>query len=68
VKLTLVVDGQSPGKRPLVEVHNPTAKTIASEIYSPPHTPLWGGLRTAVTLPPGQSAWFRIESRQLRKQ
>jgi hypothetical protein len=68
VKLTLVVDGQSPGSLPLVEVHNPTDGEIRTEITSPPHTPLFGGLRAPVRLAPGQSEFFRVDGRQLRPQ
>ena len=67
VKLTLIVDGQTPGKPPLLEVHNPTSRTIQTEIYAPPHTPLLAGLRAAATLPAGQSVWFRIEGGKLRQ-
>jgi hypothetical protein len=66
VKLTLVIDGQTPGKPPLVEVHNPTAVQLRAEIHSPPHTPLFGGLRAAVVLPAGDSLRFRIVGRELR--
>jgi hypothetical protein len=67
-KLTLVVDGQSPGKAPLLEVHNPTGRELATRITSPPHTPQFGGLRAAVKLPAGDSVFFRIVGKELKQE
>lgn len=55
LKLTLVVHGQAPGKKPFLEVHNPTDEAIKAVISSPPHCPLFGGLRREVEVPPGSS-------------
>ena len=60
VRLTLVVDGQSPGRPPRLEVHNPTARPLQTVISSPPHTPRFGGLKAEVSLPAGESVFFRI--------
>lgn len=65
VKITIVVDGQTPGKAPLLEVHNPTAKTLTTRIYSPPNTPLFGGMSQTVQLPKGDSVFYRIENKKL---
>ena len=59
VKLTLVVDGQAAGKAPFLEVHNPTDKPLATRIWSPAHTPLFGGFSQAVRIPAGDSV--RVE-------
>lgn len=60
VKLTLVVDGQAPGAPPKLEVHNPTHKPIHTRIFSPKHTPMFGGLEAEVDLPAGDSRVFHI--------
>ena len=66
VKLALVVDGQTPGKAPLLEVHNPTDRELTTRIFSPPHTPRFGGLRATVTLPAGDSVFYRIAGKELK--
>jgi hypothetical protein len=53
LKLTLIVHGQAPGKPPFLEVHNPTGGAIRATVTSPPHTPLFGGFRREVEVPPG---------------
>ena len=65
VKFTVVVDGQAPGKPPFMEVHNPTGKIIETRIWSPPHTPFFGGISAAVKLPAGDSLFFTINGKQL---
>jgi hypothetical protein len=65
VKLTLVVDGQAEGKNPCLEVHNPTDRPLTTRIWSPPHTPLFGGLSARVTLPAGDSLRVEIAGKSL---
>lgn len=55
VKLTLVVDGQSEGKPPFLEIHNPTGKPVKTRIWSPKNTPQFGGQSKTVNLPVGDS-------------
>lgn len=55
LKLTLVVHGQAPGKKPFLEVHNPTDDGVKAIVTSPPHCPLFGGLRREVEVPAGGS-------------
>jgi hypothetical protein len=66
LRLTLVIDGQSPGKPPLVEIHNPTREPVGTRVWSPPHTPLLAGLEGQVEIPAGESRFFRIVGRQLQ--
>jgi hypothetical protein len=66
VKLALVVDGQAPGKPPLLEIHNPTDQPITTRIVSPPHTPLFGGISTSVGIPAGDSTWLQIVDGRFR--
>ena len=65
VRLALVMDGQAgqaaPGRNP--QPHRPGIET---EITSPPHTPILGGLRTMVRLPAGDSRFFRIVGHEFR--
>jgi len=53
--LTLVHLGQAPGKKPFLEIHNPTDEPTRTTIASPPHAPLFGGFRRTVEVPPGDS-------------
>ena len=55
MKLALVRLGQDPGKKPFLEVHNPTDEAIRTVISSPPNTPLFGGFRRDVEVPAGDS-------------
>ena len=55
LKLTLVIDGQSPKKRPFLEIHNPADRPCKAEIYSPAGTPVFGGTRFSVSIPSGSS-------------
>jgi hypothetical protein len=66
VKLTLVVDGQTEGKPPLIEAHNPTDRDVAATLRSPRHAPLFGGLTAAVRIPAGDSVRLRIHGNQLK--
>lgn len=52
LQIILVADGQALYKPPFLEIYNPTAETIKTEIYSPPGTPEFGGMRRTVTVPP----------------
>jgi hypothetical protein len=63
VKITLVVDGQAKGKLPFVELHNPTDQEIVTHVHSPAHAPLFGGMSTPVTLPPGDSLRLTIDGK-----
>ena len=55
LKLTLVHLGQATGKKPFLEVHNPTDAPIRPLITSPPPTPTFGGFRRPVEVPAGDS-------------
>ena len=66
VRLTVVVDGQSPGALPFIEVHNPTHKTVKTVVSSPLHTPVFGGIRGEVDIPSGDSVFVHVENRALR--
>jgi hypothetical protein len=66
VKLALVVDGQAPGTAPRLEVHNPTGRELTTLVFSPPHTPQFGGLRATVTLPAGDSVFYRVAGGELK--
>ena len=55
LKLTLVMDGQSPEKKPYLEIHNPTDRTCNAEIHSPAGTPVFGGKRFSISIPAGSS-------------
>jgi len=59
LKLTLVVHGQAPGKKPFLEVHNPTDEAVKATIASPPHCPIFGGVRREVEIPAGSSLQVR---------
>ncbi|MHB9024139.1 MAG: CehA/McbA family metallohydrolase domain-containing protein [Armatimonadota bacterium] len=65
LKITLVVDGQTDGKPPFVEVHNPTEKEITTALRSPAHAPLFGGLTATVKIPAGDSARYTIKGKML---
>ncbi len=55
LKLTLVADGLAAGEKPFLEIHNPTAAPIESEIHSPDHAPRFGKQRFRVSVPAGSS-------------
>ena len=55
LKLTLACDGLAPGRAPCLEVHNPTDEVVRTVIISPPHAPLFGGMRLTATVPAGAS-------------
>jgi hypothetical protein len=65
VKLTLIVDGQTPGAKPRLEVHNPTDKALTVTVRSPQHTPTFGGITAPVTLPAGDSVRLVVEGQTL---
>ena len=60
VKMTLIVDGQSPGQGPRLEVHNPTDAEVHATITSPPHTPLFGGMKLSADVPAGASVVLKL--------
>jgi hypothetical protein len=66
VKLSLTVDGQAKGKAPLLEIHNPTQKAITTRVWSPPGTPLFGGMSFEVSLPAGGSTPGLIEGKAFK--
>ena len=63
VKLTLVADGQAEGRKPFLEVHNPTDGAIATTLRSPEHAPVFGGMTREVTVPAGDSVRLRGDGR-----
>ncbi len=65
IRLTLVVDGQAEGRKPRLEVHNPTDQPATVTLTSPPHTPLFGGTTGKATVPAGNSVWLEIDGKQL---
>ncbi|MCF6174880.1 MAG: hypothetical protein L3J71_03850 [Victivallaceae bacterium] len=60
IKMTLVKDGQAKGKKPFLEIHNPTGKTIKTKVYSPKNTPVFGGKSFSVTIPAGDSIKYNL--------
>jgi len=65
LKLTVVVDDQAPGLPPFVEVHNPTKQQVAAKLWSPAHTPHFGGMSADLTVPAGDSIRLRVKDRTL---
>ncbi|HUS80328.1 MAG TPA: hypothetical protein VM283_03605, partial [Armatimonadota bacterium] len=61
VKMTLVVDGQAEGKPPVLEVHNPGDAPVQARVWSPPHTPVFGGRELTVDLPVGDSVLVELK-------
>ncbi len=62
IKLTLVVDGQSAGKTPFLEIHNPTDKPVTTKISSPAGAPKFGGTSFEVTVPAGSSVQQKLKT------
>ncbi len=67
VKITVVVEGQKEGATPWIEVHNPTDKEITTKVWSPVHTPDFGGMATTVKLSAGSSGTLdlNVEKREM---
>ncbi|MHB9022572.1 MAG: hypothetical protein ACYC7E_00125 [Armatimonadota bacterium] len=65
VKISVVVDGQADGKKPFIEVHNPTERDINARVSSPAHTPLFGGAMAMVRIPAGDSVRLEISGKML---
>ncbi len=63
VKLTLIDHGLAAGRKPFLEVHNPTDRVVRATITSPPHTPLYGGTHLTVELAPGTSQILGVSPR-----
>jgi hypothetical protein len=63
VKIRLVADGPAKGKLPFVELHNPTDQQIVTRVHASAHAPLFGGISTSVTLPPGDSLRLMIDGK-----
>jgi hypothetical protein len=61
VKLTLVIDGQTEGAEPFLEVHNPGTEAITATLTSPEHTPVFGGTRLTADVPAGDSVRVSLE-------
>lgn len=66
LKLTLVMDGQDSGKQPFLEIHNPTNGHIVAKIWSPKHTPYFGGNSFEVDVPAGSSVFRDTQGRSIR--
>jgi hypothetical protein len=64
VKLTLTCDGLAPGRAPCLEVHNPTENVVRTVVVSPPHTPLFGGMRLTAVVPAGASIVLPLSERR----
>ncbi len=65
LKLTLVTAGQDPGKQPFLEIHNPTDRRISAKIWSPWHTPHFGGSSFEADVPAGSSLFCDTGGRKL---
>ncbi len=61
LKLTLTVDGQTPGKPPKLEIHNPTAEAVRATVFSPASAPMFGGTKFQVEVPAGASIQKTLE-------
>ena len=68
VKITVVVDGQVEGKKPFLEVHNPTDTEIRTRVVSPPHTPVFGGIEAELAIPAGDTVRAEINGKKLMAQ
>lgn len=55
LKFTMIVDGQGSGKKPSLEIHNPSNRVIKAKVWSPDHAPLFGGTNFEVDIPSGSS-------------
>ena len=64
VKLALVVDGQAAGRKPFIELHNPTDKEIETTVRSPEHTPVFGGISGSVKIPAGDSVRLWLDGKR----
>ena len=67
LKMTLVVDGQTPGKRPFIEIHNPVGRTIRTVVKSPPETPLFNAISFTAEIPPHESIRHEFDFEELRR-
>ena len=65
LKVTLIMDGQAAGKPPFLEIHNPTAQPVRAKVWSPDHTPVFGGLSATLDLPAGDSLRVAIDGKHL---
>ena len=65
LRLTFVMDGQEIGKRPFLEIHNPTHKEITAKVWSPANAPRFGGAAFQVTVPAGDSLRFDTRGRKI---
>jgi hypothetical protein len=61
VKITLVADGLDEGRKPFVELHNPTDKSLKTKVWSPKGCPVFGGKSFTISIPPGGSVKETIE-------
>ncbi len=66
IKMTLVMDGQEPGREPYLELHNPTDRDITTKVWSPAHTPRFGGNSFTITIPAGSSLFVDTNGRKIR--
>ena len=60
VKIALVMDGQHQGSKPFIEVHNPTHRDMKTRVWSPVHTPIFGGISKQVEVPAGNSVRLKF--------
>lgn len=67
IRLTVVVDGLAKDREPFIEVHNPTDREIKTTLFSPLHTPLFGGARMDVTVPAGDSIKLELKKQKSEK-
>ncbi|MCM8769148.1 MAG: hypothetical protein NC911_05670, partial [Candidatus Omnitrophica bacterium] len=65
LRITVVVDGQDENSPPVIEIHNPTERTVKTKVYSPSNTPIFGGMNFEVTIPAGESKFYRIKEKKL---
>lgn len=67
LQMTLVVDGQSPGKRPFIEIHNPGGKSIRTVVKSPLETPLFNAISFTAEIPPYASIRHEFDFEELSR-
>ncbi len=66
LKVTVIVDGQAPGRPPRIEVHNPGEAPVTTRLSSPPHTPVFAGMSATLTIPAGDTVRLVVEGEQLQ--
>lgn len=61
-KMTLVMLGQAEGAQRFLEVHNPRAEPLQARVWSPEHTPIFGGTKLTLDLPAGDSVRVPLDA------